>query len=93
VYVTSEDEERAAEIAAAAESALPDSINSYLMPDDGGLATVRIIDPPSTPSRDRDGHWLQLLITAALGVLIGALIAIAAGSRDGTEAQRETEPK
>ena len=35
------------EIAAAAEVALPDSINSYLMPDDGGVATVRIIDPPS----------------------------------------------
>jgi capsular polysaccharide biosynthesis protein len=93
VYVTSEDEDQVAEISAAVESALPDSINSYLMPDDGGLATVRIIDPPSTPSRDRDGHWLQLLVTAALGVLIGALIAIAIGSRDGIAPQAKGDPK
>lgn len=93
VYVTSENEQEVQEIAAAAESVLPDSINSYLMPDDGGIATVRVIDPPSTPSRDRDGHWLQLLITAALGVLIGALIAIAVGSRDGAVAQSSTEAK
>ena len=67
VYVTSENEQDVEEIAAAVERVLPDSINTYLMPDDGGVATVRVIDPPSAPSRDRDGHWLQLLITAALG--------------------------
>ena len=93
IYVTSENEQEVEEIAAAAESVLPDSINSYLMPDDGSLATIRIIDPPSTPSRDRDGHWLQLLITAALGVLIGGLIAIAVGSRDGAVTQLSTDAK
>jgi len=93
IYVTSENEQEVEEIAAAAESVLPDSINSYLMPDDGSLATIRIIDPPSTPSRDRDGHWLQLLITAALGVLIGGLIAIAVGSRDGSVTQSSTDAK
>ncbi len=93
VYVTSEDERQVEEIAAAAESVLPASINAYLMPADGGVATVRVIDPPSSPSRDRSGHWLQLLITAALGVLIGALIAIAVGSRDGTAIQSSTEEK
>jgi len=93
IYVTSENPEQVKEIAEAAQAALPDSINSYLMPADGGLATVRVIDPPFPPSRDRDGHWLQLLITAALGVLIGALIAIAVGSRDGTVAQMSAEAK
>lgn len=93
VYVTSENEGQVEEIAAAAESVLSNSINGYLMPNDGGTATVRIIDPPSTPSRDRDGHWLQLLITAALGVLIGGLIAIAVGSRDGTVIQASTDEK
>lgn len=93
VYITSEDEAEVEEIGAAVESALPDSINSYLMPDDGVLATVRIIDPPTEPSRDRDGHWLQLLVTAALGVLIGALIAIAIGSRDGIASQPSAEAK
>lgn len=83
VYVTNENIDQVKTIAKAAESVLPVAINDYLMPaDDAQEATVRVIDPPSTPTRDRDGHWLQLLITAALGVLIGSLIAIAVGSRD-----------
>lgn len=87
VYITNDDDRQVEAIAVAVESVLPESINTYLMPEDGGIATVRVIDPPSEPSRDRDGHWLQLLITAALGVLIGALIAIAAGSRDNAMPQ------
>lgn len=94
VYVTSEDVARVDAIAKATESVLPEAINDYLMPaDDSQQATVRIIDPPSTPTRDRDGHWLQLLITAALGVLIGSLIAIAVGSRDGIPPQSASEAK
>jgi capsular polysaccharide biosynthesis protein len=93
VFVTSENEGQVEDIAAAAESVLSSSINGYLMPDDGGVATVRVIDPASTPSRDRDGHWLQLLITASLGVLIGGLIAIAVGSRDATVAQAPIDEK
>jgi uncharacterized protein involved in exopolysaccharide biosynthesis len=94
VYVTSEDVARVDEIASATESVLPAAINDYLMPsDDSKEATVRIIDPPSTPTRDRDGHWLQLLVTAALGVLIGSLIAIAVGSRDGIVAQPSADAK
>ncbi len=93
VYVTSENEGQVEEIAAAAELVLSSSINGYLMPNDGGEATVRIIDPATSPSRDRDGHWLQLLITAALGVLIGGLIAIAVGSRDVGVVQASTDEK
>ncbi|MCA9860373.1 MAG: hypothetical protein KC438_11660 [Thermomicrobiales bacterium] len=93
VYVTSEDRAQVEAIAAAAESVLPDAVNDYLMPDDGARATVRVIDPPSIPTRDRDGHWLQLLITAALGVLIGSLIAIAIGSRDGVADQAPADAK
>ena len=94
VYVTSEDVARVDEIAKATESVLPAAINDYLMPsDDSQQATVRIIDPPSAPTRDRDGHWLQLLITAALGVLIGSLIAIAVGSRDGIASQPSADAK
>ena len=94
VYVTSEDVARVDEIAKATESVLPAAINDYLMPsDDSQQATVRIIDPPSAPTRDRDGHWLQLLITAALGVLIGSLIAIAVGSRDGIATQSSADAK
>jgi capsular polysaccharide biosynthesis protein len=94
VYVTSEDVARVDEIAKATESVLPAAINDYLMPsDDSQQATVRIIDPPSAPTRDRDGHWLQLLITAALGVLIGSLIAIAVGSRDGIATQPSADAK
>jgi len=80
-------------IAGAVESVLPTAINDYLMPDDGPVATVRIIDPPSAPSRDRDGHRLQLLLTASLGLLIGALLAIAIGSRDIAPPQPRAEAK
>jgi capsular polysaccharide biosynthesis protein len=94
VSVTNEDEARVREIADAVESVLPAAINDYLMPeDDSQQATVRIIDPPSVPSRDREGHWLQLLITAAMGVLIGSLIAIALGSRDGFAPQPPSDAK
>ena len=94
VYVTNEDVQQVETIAKAAESVLPQAINDYLMPGDGEQhATVRIIDPPSTPTRDRDGHWLQILITAALGVLIGSLIAIAVGTRDGIPLQTAAETK
>jgi capsular polysaccharide biosynthesis protein len=94
VYVTNADVQQVETIAKAAESVLPQAINDYLMPGDGEQqATVRIIDPPSAPTRDRAGHWLQILITAALGVLIGSLIAIAVGSRDGIPAQSEAEAK
>lgn len=91
VYITSEDVGRVEAISKATESVLPAAINDYLMPaDDTQQATVRIIDPPTTPTRDRDGHWLQLLITAALGVLIGSLIAIAVGSRDAVQSHTES---
>lgn len=91
VYITSEDVGRVEAISKATESVLPAAINDYLMPaDDTQQATVRIIDPPTTPTRDRDGHWLQLLITAALGVLIGSLIAIAVGSRDAVPSPTES---
>lgn len=93
VDVTNEDKTQVEEIAKAVESVLPVAINDYLVPEDGQQATVRIIDPPSVPTRDREGHWLQLLITAALGVLIGALIAIAVGSRDGIAPQASTDAK
>lgn len=93
VSITDDDIDKVEAIASAAESALPAAINAYLMPGDGQQATVRIIDPPSAPTRDRDGHRLQLLLTGALGMLIGSLIAIAIGSRDGLPRQPETESK
>lgn len=93
VSITDDDIDKVEAIASAAESALPAAINAYLMPGDGQQATVRIIDPPSAPTRDRDGHRLQLLLTGALGMLIGSLIAIAIGSRDGLPRQSETESK
>ncbi len=93
VFISSQDARDAEAIAAAVESALPQAINDYLMPADGQQATVRIIDPPSPPTRDRDGHRLQLLLTGALGILIGSLIAIAIGSRDVFPVQSATEAK
>lgn len=82
VTITNDDADMVRQVASGVELALPGAVDAFLMPDDGPSATVRIIDPPTEPTRQRDGHWLQLLITAALGVLIGSLIAIAIGSRD-----------
>ncbi len=93
VAITNEDPRAVGEIAGAVESVLPTAINDYLMPDEGQRATVRIIDPPTVPSRDRDGHKLQLLLTGSLGLLIGALLAIAIGSRDIAPPQPRSEPK
>lgn len=93
VAITNDDQAQVEEIAGAVQSVLPDAVNSYLMPEDGQRATVRIIDPPTTPTRDRDGHKLQLLVTAALGVLVGSLIAIALGSRDSVPPQAPEEAK
>ena len=93
VSITDADRARVEAIAQAAQSVLPAAIDEYLMPDDGQQATVRIIDPPSPPTRDRDGHRLQLLLTGALGILIGSLIAIAIGSRDGVSRQPRNESK
>lgn len=93
VFISSQDAREAEAIAAAVEAALPQAINDYLMPTDGQQATVRIIDPPSPPTRDRDGHRLQLLLTGALGILIGSLIAIAIGSRDVVPVQSATVAK
>lgn len=93
VSVTDPDTRQVEAIANAAASVLPDAINAYLMPADGQQATVRVIDPPSPPTRDRSGHRLQLLLTAGLGLLIGSLIAIAIGSREGVARQPETESK
>jgi len=93
VSITDGDPRNVEAIAGAVESVLPTAINDYLMPDDGPVATVRIIDPPSAPSRDRDGHRLQLLLTASLGLLIGALLAIAIGSRDIAPPQPRAEAK
>lgn len=93
VNVTSEDQANAVAIAKAAESVLPAAINDYLMPGDAQVATVRIIDPASVPTRDRGGHLLQLLTTAAMGILIGSLVAIAVGTRDSAAIQASTEEK
>jgi capsular polysaccharide biosynthesis protein len=83
ILVTGNDTGEVSAIAAAAASNLSRLVNEYLMPDGDQVATVRIIDPPSEPSRSREGHMLQLLITTCLGVLIGSLIAITMGARDG----------
>lgn len=93
VLITNENATDVDTIANAAASVLPTAINDYLMPDDGPQATVRIIDPPSAPTRDRDGHRLQLLLTGSLGLLIGMLIALAIGSRDVLPPQPAAAPK
>lgn len=78
VSVTSDDEAEALQIAAAVEAVLPEAVNAYLMPEGGESATVRIIDPPTAPTRSRDGFVLQSAIVTVLAVFGGVLLALAA---------------
>lgn len=77
VYVTSGDETDVLAVAQAAEQVLPESINNYLIPAGGEAATVRVIDPPTTPTRSRAGFALQSAVVTVLAVFGGILLALA----------------
>jgi uncharacterized protein involved in exopolysaccharide biosynthesis len=81
VTISDESAERVTEIAASVETQLPQLINDYLVPEEGDQATVRIIDPPGVPERQRENDVLQLFLVGVTALLAGAIIAVAAGPR------------
>lgn len=93
VTVSGPQSDEVAQIASAVESALPAAIDGYLVPDEGPSATVRIIDPPSEPTRHRDSDLLKLLVTGAFGLLLGSLVAVTIDSARTGSFQTETESK
>jgi hypothetical protein len=78
VYVTADDEERAALIAGAVANQLPSLINQYLIAPGGEPATVQVIDQPSAPTRSRPNEAFKALAVLAAAAGAGALLALAA---------------
>jgi uncharacterized protein involved in exopolysaccharide biosynthesis len=81
VTVSDGSADRVSEIAESVESQLPALINDYLVPAESERATVRIIDPPGMPERQRENDVLQLFLVGVTALLAGAIIAVAAGPR------------
>ncbi len=77
VTATNPDKQRASAIARAAQVVLPQAVNDNLVAAAGAAATVRIIDPAGTATRDRAGRLqimlAQLLVAAAVGVGLAVL--------------------
>jgi capsular polysaccharide biosynthesis protein len=84
VTVSDGSADRVSEIAESVESQLPTLINDYLVPAEGEQATVRIIDPPGVPERQRENDVLQLFLIGVTALLAGAIIAVAAGPKGAT---------
>jgi len=79
VTISDESADRVSEIAGSVADQLPELINDYLVPAEGEQATVRIIDPPGEPKRQRENDVLQLFLVGVTALLAGAVIAVAAG--------------
>jgi hypothetical protein len=78
VTASHDDRSRAAAIARAAELALPDAVNEYLIAEGGQPATVRVIDPAAEAVRDRGGRLqiglAQVVVALAAGVGLAVVV-------------------
>jgi capsular polysaccharide biosynthesis protein len=82
VSVTRDDPTEATEIAEAVSQTLPNLVNTYLVPQGGAPATVRIIDPPSDPTRSRPNQALKDGVVVLVALVFGAGLAVAADAID-----------
>lgn len=78
VHAVTDDPADASEIAAGVEVALPGLVNEYLVPANGVEATVKVIDPPSEPTRSRTDDALRIAILMLLGLIAGVVLAVMA---------------
>jgi hypothetical protein len=87
VVATNDESANALAIATAAAQVLPDAVNQYLIADGSPNATVRIIDPPSTPDHDRMGRVTRVAaqMFAAFAFAVVLAILLDAVLRPGTE--------
>lgn len=77
VQATNDDRSYAEAIAKAAELALPDAVNQYLVADGAAPATVNIIDPAGEASPDDNGRWLIIGIETLVAAGAAAALALA----------------
>jgi capsular polysaccharide biosynthesis protein len=78
VYITDSNQENVAQIGQAVSMALPTLINDYLVHPAEADATVRVIDPTTTPTRSRAGLALQTGVITVFAIFAGIVLALAA---------------
>jgi capsular polysaccharide biosynthesis protein len=78
VYITDSNQDNVAQIGPAVTTALPTLINDYLVPPTEAEATVRVIDPATTPTRSRAGLALQSGVITLFAIFAGIVLALAA---------------
>ena len=76
VVATNDASANAYAIATAAAQVLPDAVNQYLIADGAPAATVRIIDPPTTPEQDRMGRVTRIAAQMLAGFALAVVLAI-----------------
>jgi uncharacterized protein involved in exopolysaccharide biosynthesis len=78
IVATDATADHALAIATASAQVLPDAVNQYLVADGSKPATVKIIDPPSAPEKDRMGRMTrigaQVFAAFALAVVVAVLL-------------------
>ncbi|CAN5596247.1 hypothetical protein BH23CHL5_BH23CHL5_10560 [soil metagenome] len=84
ISVSAGNREEVSDIADAVADSLPGLVNEYLVGEDGAPATVRIIDPPGEPERDRENALLKGLVVGVTALLMGVAFATLAGPRNQT---------
>lgn len=91
IVATNADADHALAMATASAQVLPDAVNQYLVADGSKPATVKIIDPPSTPEQDRMGRvtriGAQIFAAFALAMVVAVLLdAVLGGNRRAADA-------
>jgi capsular polysaccharide biosynthesis protein len=78
VQARNDDAAYAESIAKAAASALPGSVNNYLVANGAAAATVNVIDPPSAAAPGNENRWLIIGIETfvAFGFAVGISLAL-----------------
>ena len=77
VVIQNDEPKSVSAIAASVEAELPALVNDYLVADGAKPATVNIIDSAGEPGRSNRDLAFRIVMAAAMGMLVGALIAIA----------------
>ena len=82
VRVTRDDAAEALAIGQAVATVLPTAINTYMIPDGGQAATVRVLDRPEAAVRDMANRRVILVVQTFVALAVGAGLAALAAALD-----------
>ncbi len=91
VIIQNDDPDAVTAIGRSVEMALPDLVNDYLVADGATPATVNILDPAGEPTRSNQDLTFRIVMAAAMGILIGSLIALALSQWRGEPASFDAQ--